>query len=61
MEVLEAGASVAQIYTGSFVEEYKHDLLTDNTTALVYGGVGKITSMKQEMGRSIQKSREIDA
>jgi dihydroorotate dehydrogenase len=39
LEVLDAGASVAQIYT-----------------ALVYGGVGKITSMKREMRH--QKSLE---
>ena len=43
LQVLEAGASVAQIYT-----------------ALVYNGVGKITSMKQEMRQELRKSLESD-
>lgn len=31
------------------------------TTALVYGGMGTITSMKQEMRHQIRKSLESDA
>lgn len=34
--------------------------LTISTTALVYGGVGTITSMKQEMRHNIRKSLESD-
>ncbi|KAL6715632.1 Dihydroorotate dehydrogenase (quinone), mitochondrial [Lecanora helva] len=45
MEVLNAGASVAQIYT----------VLMGYGTALVYGGIGTITSMKQEMQQEMQK------
>ena len=61
LEVLNAGASVAQIYSkldlsttgGGF-------LLMLSTAALVYGGVGKITSMKQEMREIVRKSLESD-
>ena len=34
--------------------------LTINTTALVYGGVGTITSMKQEIRHNIRMSLESD-
>lgn len=61
LEVLSAGA-----FGGSDIHRYDlakysgANLLTISTTALVYGGVGKITSMKQEMRHKIQTSLQSD-
>ena len=54
LQVLEAGASVAMIYTGINFLTLSTRLLTLNP-ALVYSGVGKITSMKQEMRQEMRK------
>ena len=54
LEALISGASVAQIYTGKrTVAEIRFSLIA--TIAMVYGGVGKITSMKAEMKEEIER------
>lgn len=55
LEVLKAGASVAQIYSKPHLSTLLGIFANSCVAAMVYGGVGKITAMKEEMREVMRK------